>query len=176
MSQSPISNSGEFQVQLMGGNQGIGGKNIEITFKNNQNSYVFNQTTDSKGIASIVPNVEAGDYDVTCSFAGDGNYVKTTTTNKITVESKATEIDSQVTSTSTEPDYQSFYYTHSFEDTDTNGDGYVYLSDMNIAHTPKNIVNKMFSDSDDNKDGRLNHDEYYKFMYKLNYDKSSYGL
>ena len=140
MSQSPISNSGEFQVQLMGGNQGIGGKNIEITFKNNQNSYVFNQTTDSKGIASIVPNVEAGDYDVTCSFAGDGNYVKTTTTNKITVESKATEIDSQVTSTSTEPDYQSFYYTHSFEDTDTNGDGYVYLSDMNIAHTPKNIV------------------------------------
>ena len=47
---------------------------------------------------------------------------------------------------------------------------------MNIAHTPKNMVNKMFSDSDDNKDGRLNHDKYYKFMYKLNYDKSSYGL
>ena len=47
---------------------------------------------------------------------------------------------------------------------------------MNIAHTPKNIVNKMFADSDMDGDGRLNRAEYYKFMYKLNYDKSSYGL
>ena len=34
----------------------------------------------------------------------------------------------------------------------------------------------MFADSDMDGDGRLNRAEYYKFMYKLNYDKSSYGL
>lgn len=75
-----------------------------------------------------------------------------------------------------EPDYQSFYYTHTFEDTDKNRDGYVLLSDMNIAHTPKKVQNQMFADSDDDNDGKLNHDEYYKFMYKLNYDSHSYGL
>lgn len=42
----------------------------------------------------------------------------------------------------------------------------MYLSDMNIAHTPKNIQNKMFTDSDSDGNGRLNHDEYYKFIYK----------
>lgn len=129
-----------------------------------------------KGLASIVPNVEAGDYEVTCSFVGDENYAKSTATSKITVESKSTEIDSQITSTRTEPDYKSFSYPHSFEDTDKNGDGYVYLSDMNIAHTPQKIVKQMFADSDSNNDGRLNHNEYYKFMYKLNYDKDSYEL
>ena len=99
-----------------------------------------------------------------------------TTTNNTTTANTTTEISSQVTSTSTEPDYESFSYTHSFEDTDTNGDGYVSLSDMNIAHTPRNIQNQMFADSDDDGDGRLNSHEYYKFMYKLNYDRSSYGL
>ena len=176
ITQSPISSSGEFTVQLMGNTQGVAGKTIEITFKNNQNTYTFNQATNSQGLSSITPNVEPGDYEVTCSFAGDENYAKSSATNKMTVESKVTEISSQVTSTRTEPDYQSFSYSHSFEDTDKNGDGYVYLSDMNIAHTPKNIQNKMFADSDSDGDGRLNHDEYYKFMYKLNYDKSSYGL
>lgn len=176
ITKSPVSNSGEFTVQLMGNTQAVAGKTIEITFKNNQNAYTFNQVTDSQGLAPITLNVEPGDYDVTCTFAGDGNYAKTSTTNKVTVESKVTEINSQVTSTRTEPDYQSFSYSRSFEDTDKNGDGYVYLSDMNIAHTPKNIQNKMFADSDSDGDGRLNHDEYYKFMYKLNYDKSSYGL
>ena len=47
---------------------------------------------------------------------------------------------------------------------------------MNIVHTPKNIQERMFADSDDDSDGKLNHDEYYKFMYKLNYDYHSYGL
>ena len=176
ISESPVSNSGNFTVELTDNSQGISGKDIEITFKNDKNTYTFNQITDSKGLASIVPNVEEGEYEVTSSFKGDGDYGKSTTTGHVDVESKTVQTDSQVTSTRTEPDYQSFTYSHSFEDTDKNGDGYVYLSDMNIAHTPKNIVNKMFADSDSNGDGRLNHDEYYKFMYKLNYDKSSYGL
>ena len=78
--------------------------------------------------------------------------------------------------TSSEPDYESFTPVVSFEDTDIDGDGYVYLSNMNIAHTPENIQNQMFADSDDDGDGRLNYHEYHKFMYKLNYDRSSYGL
>lgn len=47
---------------------------------------------------------------------------------------------------------------------------------MNLAHTPFDIRDQMYTDSDDDNDGRLNHDEYYKFMYKLNYDRASYGL
>ena len=176
LNQSPISSSAEFQVQLSDGSQGIVGKSIEITFKNDKNTYTFNSITGNNGIASIMPNVEAGDYEVTCSFTGDESYSKSTTESPITVTATATEINNQITSTNTEPNYESFSYSNSFEDTDKNGDGYVTLSDMNIAHTPQNIVKKMYADSDDDGDGRLNRHEYYKFMYKLNYDRSSYGL
>lgn len=176
ISESPVANSGNFTVELTSGSQGISGKEIEITFKNDKNSYTFNGVTDNAGLVNVVANVEEGDYEVMASFAGDNDYKSSTATASYKVEAKATEIDSQVTSTRTEPDYESFSYPHSFEDTDTTGDGYVYLSDMNIAHTPQNIVKQMFSDSDDDHDGKLNHNEYYKFMYKLNYDKSSYGL
>lgn len=176
ISESPVANSGNFTVELTDGSQGISSKEIEITFKNDENSYTFNGETDNAGLVNVVSNVEEGDYEVTASFAGDSDYKSSSATASYKVEAKATEIDSQVTSSRTEPDYQSFSYSHSFEDTDTNGDGYVYLSDMNIAHTPRDIVKQMFADSDDDNDGRLNHDEYYKFMYKLNYDKSSYGL
>lgn len=75
-----------------------------------------------------------------------------------------------------EPDYESYHYSNSFEDTDRDGNGYVTLSDMNIAHTPQNIINQMYSDADMNGDGKLNRHEYYKFMYLLNYDYESYGL
>ena len=176
ISESPVANSGNFTVELSDGSTGISGKELEVTFKNDKNSYTFSGVTDSAGLVNVIANVEEGQYDVTVSFAGEGGYKSSSATKTYDVEAKSTEIDSQVTSTRTEPDYESFSYTHTFEDTDTDGDGYVYLSDMNIAHTPKNIVNQMFSDSDDDHDGRLNHDEYYKFMYKLNYDKSSYGL
>lgn len=176
LNQSPISSATEFQVQLSDGGQGIVGKPIEITFKNNKNTYTFNSITDNNGIAPITPNVESGDYEVTCSFKGDGNYSKSTTTSRVTVNATITEISSQITSTNTEPNYESFSYSNSFEETDKNGDGYVTLSDMNIAHTPQNIVKKMYSDSDNDGDGKLNRHEYYKFMYKLNYDRSSYGL
>ena len=97
----------------------------------------------------------------------------------VTNTSQATEINSDTvssSSTSDEIDYESYYYSNSFEDTDTDGDGYVTLSDMNLAHTPFDIRDQMYTDSDDDNDGRLNHDEYYKFMYKLNYDRASYGL
>ena len=98
------------------------------------------------------------------------------TANNTATVNTTTEIDSQVTSTNTEPDYESFSYSNSFEETDRNGDGYVTLSDMNIAHTPIDITNQMYADSDSDGDGRLNYHEYYKFMYKLNYDRDSYGL
>lgn len=176
VSQSPVSNSGNFTVKLVSGNQGVIGKEMQINFKNGAASYDFHATTDNAGLASIIPNIEAGEYDVEVKFTGDDKYSKSSTTGKVNIESKVTEINSQVSSTRTEPDYESYSYTNSFEDTDKNKDGYVYLSDMNIAHTPKNIVNKMFADSDMDGDGRLNRAEYYKFMYKLNYDKSSYGL
>ncbi|WP_407453801.1 hypothetical protein [Methanobrevibacter sp.] len=90
---------------------------------------------------------------------------------------KTTVIKNEETQpTSSEPDYESFQYTHSFADTDRDGDGYVLLNDMHIVHTPENIQHQMYADSDDNHDGKLNEHEYYKFMYKLNYDKHSYGL
>lgn len=75
-----------------------------------------------------------------------------------------------------EPDYESYSVPVSFEDTDTDGDGYVLLNDMNIAHTPQDVQYQMYADSDDDGDGKLNYHEYYKFMYKLNYDQASYGL
>jgi hypothetical protein len=176
MSESPLSNSANFTAELVSGNQAVSGKELKITFKNNKNTYDFTATTDNAGLANVIPNVEEGEYDVEVKFAGDDKYSQSSTSGKFNVETKITEIDSQVTSTRTEPDYESFSYPYSFEESDKNGDGYVYLSDMNIAHTPQNIVKQMFADSDNNGDGRLNHDEYYKFMYKLNYDKSSYGL
>lgn len=176
ISESPLSNSDNFTAELISGSQGVSGKELQITFKNSENTYEFSAVTDNAGLANIIPNVEEGEYDVEVKFAGDDEYSQSSATGKFNVETRITEIDSQVTSTRTEPDYQSFSYSHSFEDTDTNGDGYVTLSDMNIAHTPQNIVKQMYADSDSNGDGRLNHDEYYKFMYKLNYDKSSYGL
>lgn len=75
-----------------------------------------------------------------------------------------------------EIDYESYDYPQSFEDTDTDNDGFVILDDMTIQHTPQNIQNQMYIDSDEDSDGKLNYHEYYKFMYKLNYDRESYGL
>ena len=126
-------------------------------------TYLDETTANEEGAATVYPSVEVGDYDVICEFEGDSKYSPATATKKVTVKQA-------------EPDYQSYSYTHSFEDTDKNGDGYVLLSEMHIAHTPEDIQNRMLADSDDDGDGKLNHDEYYKFMYKLNYDRSSYGL
>ena len=97
----------------------------------------------------------------------------------VTSTPQATEINSDTvssSSTSDEIDYQAYRYSHSFEDTDSDGDGFVTLNDMNIANTPFDIRDQMYGDSDDDNDGRLNHDEYYKFMYKINYDRASYRL
>lgn len=160
---SSMTNAENFEVKLNGENGGISGKNITITFSNGKNSYDFSSKTDKKGIAKITPAVELGDYEVECEFEGDDEYSSASENKSITVKQA-------------EPDYESYSYTHSFEDTDKNGDGYVTLSDMHIVHTPKNIRDQMYADSDDNGDGKLNSHEYYKFMYKLNYDQASYGL
>lgn len=152
-----------FEVKLTGENGAISGEPVNVTFSNGKNSYEYSATTNGNGIAKVTPSVELGDYEVKCEFEGNNKYSPVTKTQSVTVKQA-------------EPDYESYYYTHSFEDTDINGDGYVTLSDMTIAHTPKNIQNQMYADSDDNGDGKLNRHEYYKFMYKLNYDKQSYGL
>lgn len=162
-SSSTITNSDEFNVALTDDEKVIENQEIKVTFKNDQNSYEFSANTNEEGVATIYPTVEVGDYEVICEFEGNSKYSPVTATKEVEVKQA-------------EPDYQSFSYTHSFEDTDKNGDGYVLLSDMNIAHTPENVQNRMFADSDDDRDGKLNHDEYYKFMYKLNYDSHSYGL
>lgn len=160
---SPMTNSEAFEVTLTDSEKSIEGKEIKITFKNNDKNYEYSAKTNNKGVATTYPSVELGDYEVICEFEGDSEYGPVTVTKEITVKQA-------------EPDYQSFSYSHSFEDTDKNNDGYVLLNEMTIAHTPKNIQDKMFADSDDNSDGKLNHDEYYKFMYKLNYDYHSYGI
>ena len=152
-----------FEVKLTGENGAISGEPVNVTFSNGKNSYEYSATTNGNGIAKVTPSVELGDYEVKCEFEGNDKYSPVTQSKSVTVKQA-------------EPDYESYYYTHSFEDTDINGDGYVTLSDMTIAHTPKNIQNQMYADSDDNGDGKLNRHEYYKFMYKLNYDKQSYGL
>jgi predicted nucleic acid-binding Zn ribbon protein len=162
-SASTISNSDKFKVKLTDGDDIIKNQKIKITFKNNKNSYDYSAKTNGNGVASINPSVAVGDYDVICEYEGNSKYRPASVTKEIKVKEA-------------EPDYQSYRYSNSFEDTDKNRDGYVYLSDMNIAHTPKNIQKQMFAESDDDNDGKLNHDEYYKFMYKLNYDRQSYGL
>ena len=160
---SSMTNEEIFSVKLSGDNGGISDANIRITFSNGKDTYDFNAKTNANGIAEITPAVDLGDYDVKCEFEGNDKYSSATQGKTITVKQA-------------EPDYESYSYTHTFEDTDKNGDGYVTLSDMNIAHTPKKIRDQMYSDSDDNGDEKLNRHEYYKFMYKLNYDKQSYGL
>lgn len=160
---SQMTNEETFKVELVGKNGALQGKNIKVTFSDGENSYDFVASTNANGIAEITPTVDLGDYEVVCEFEGDDDYSQASTTKPVTV-------------VQAEPNYESYSYSHSFEDTDSNGDGYVTLSDMNIAHTPKNIQNQMYSDSDDDGDGKLNRHEYYKFMYKLNYDKGSYGL
>ena len=152
-----------FEVKLTGENGAISGEPVNVTFSNGKNSYEYSATTNGNGIAKVTPSVELGDYEVKCEFEGNDKYSPVTQSKSVTVKQA-------------EPDYESYSYSRSFESTDINGDGYVTLSDMTIAHTPKNIQNQMYADSDDNGDGKLNRHEYYKFMYKLNYDKQSYGL
>lgn len=160
---SQISAGDNFKVRLSGENGGVSGRLVKITFSNSNNNYEFSATTDQNGYAMFSPTVDLGDYEVTCEFEGDDEYSSTSSTSHVNIKEA-------------EPNYESYYYFHSFEDTDKDGDGFVTLSDMNIAHTPKNIQNQMYSDSDDDGDGKLNRHEYYKFMYKLNYDYHRYGL
>lgn len=160
---SPMESSDSFQVALEDSEGGVSEKNIKITFKNDKNTYNFTAKTNQNGIATINPSVELGDYEVICEFEGDSDYKPHSVTKPITIKKQ-------------EPNYESYSYSHSFGETDTDGDGYVVLSEMNIAHTPEYVQNQMFADSDDDGDGRLNQHEYYKFMYKLNYDFHSYGL
>ena len=158
-----ITTDDEFSVRLTEDGAGIANENIHIVFDDNGKAYEFDVVTDSNGEASVEPGLDVGKYEVGCKFDGNGKYKESNDIMTLTVKEK-------------EPDYESFYYTHSFSETDSNGDGYVLLNDMHMAHTPKDIQYQMYADADDDHDGKLNEHEYYKFMYKLNYDKQSYGL
>ena len=152
-----------FTVKLGGDGEGIANENVHFVFDDNGHPYEFDEETDSKGMASVRPNLDEGEYEVGCKFDGNDKFQESSAHMKLTVKEN-------------EPDYESYSYPRTFESTDLDGDGYVLLNDMNIAHTPKDIQYQMYADADDNHDGKLNEHEYYKFMYKLNYDKQSYGL
>ncbi len=158
-----ITTDDDFSVRLTSNGAGIANQNIHVVFDDNGKAFEFDAVTDEDGDASFEPGLDVGKYEVACKFDGNAKYSESYGDMTVNVKEK-------------EPDYESYHYTHSFSDTDSNGDGYVLLSDMHIAHTPENIQHQMYSDSDDNHDGKLNEHEYYKFMYKLNYDKQSYGL
>ena len=158
-----ITTADEFSLKLTADGAGIANENVHIVFDKDGEPFEFDAVTDKKGKVSFVPDLDVGKYKVACKFDGNAKY-------------KESYADMTVYVKENEPDYESFYYTHSFAETDKNGDGYVLLSDMHIVHTPENIRQQMYADSDDNHDGKLNEHEYYKFMYKLNYDKHSYGL
>lgn len=155
-----MTTDGEFVAKLTSNGNGIVGENVHVVFSDGQS---FDGTTDNEGNAHINPNLNPGQYNVECSFQGDNKYSSSSVNGVITVD-KA------------EPDYMAYTPFNSFSSTDKNNDGYVVLSDMNIAHTPKDIVNQMFSDADEDNDGKLNDYEYHKFMYLLNCDRESYGL
>lgn len=153
----------DFSVKLTSDGAGIANQKVHVVFDDNGKAYEFDTVTDEDGEASLEPGLDVGKYEVACKFDGNAKYTESYADMTVNIKEK-------------EPDYESYSYSRSFESTDTNGDGYVLLSDMNIAHTPKNVQYQMYADSDDNHDGKLSEHEYYKFMYKLNYDKQSYGL
>ena len=159
---SSIATDDDFKMKLTSDGNGIANEKIHVVFDNGD-KYEFDAVTNSKGKASISPDLDVGKYEVTCKFAGNAKYKESSDTMTLKVKEK-------------EPNYEAYDYPRTFASTDTDGDGYVLLGDMNIAHTPKNVQHQMYADSDDNHDGKLNEHEYYKFMYKLNYDKHSYGL
>lgn len=159
---SAITTADDFGVRLTCDGVGIANEKVHFIFDNGQ-TYEFDAVTNSKGKASVSPGLDVGDYEVTCRFDGNAKYKESADHKSLTVKEN-------------EPDYESYSYARSFASTDTNGDGYVLLNDMNIVHTPEDIQHQMYADADDNHDGKLNEHEYYKFMYKLNYDYHSYGL
>lgn len=160
---STLTANDEFNVKLTSQGNPLIGKNVHIVFENGETTFDFNRTTDENGEASIIPEITFGNYTVTCHFDGDNEY-------------SSCEASSEITVKEPEPDYMSYEPFISFSATDTSGNGYVEYGEMNLAHTPQNIGKQMFADSDDDGDGRLNDYEYHKFMYKLNYGRSEYGL
>ena len=162
-SSSTITTADDFSARLTADGAGIANENIHIVFDRNGEPFEFEAVTDKNGKVSFVPNLDVGKYEVICKFDGNAKYQESSSIMTVNVKEK-------------EPDYDSFNFVRSFESTDLDGDGYVVLSDMNMPHTPENIQHQMYSDSDDNHDGKLNKHEYNKFMYKLNYDRHSYGL
>lgn len=160
---SAITADDEFSVKLTGKDTALAGKNIHIVFKNGETTFDFNRTTDENGKASLIPEIPLGNYTVTCRFDGDDKYSACDASGEITVKEA-------------EPDYMSYEPFISFVHTDSNGNGYVEYNEMNLAHTPINIGTQMFSDSDEDGDGRLNDYEYHKFMYILNNERPKYGL
>lgn len=162
-SDSTLTTSDNLIVKLTADEKPLNNKKIRIILDKNGILNEFNVKTNSKGIAKIKPNVDVGNYEVMCQFEGDDKYSQSSANISLIIEEA-------------EPDYLSYTPIVSFGETDKNNDGYILLSDMNMPHTPVDAQNRIFSDSDDDHDGKLNYYEYHKFMYKLNYERPEYGL
>lgn len=94
---------GKLSIQLTDQNKtAISKEKINITITNKKGKVVLNETvkTNSKGKANLDLNLENGKYNVTVTFAGNENFTASNTTQKLTVEVKAAEI--QATSSSSD--------------------------------------------------------------------------
>jgi parallel beta-helix repeat protein len=66
----------------------IANQTVKVTI----NNVTYNATTDEKGVATVNTKLANGKYDVSMEYAGEGTYVKTIATSKITVVDSATTL------------------------------------------------------------------------------------
>ncbi|OWT33156.1 hypothetical protein BGI41_03865 [Methanobrevibacter sp. 87.7] len=64
--------------------------NQKVQFKISGLTTVYSATTDAKGVASFIINLNSGSYTVTASFAGNGNYQSSSKSSKVYVVSNST--------------------------------------------------------------------------------------
>lgn len=81
----------------------IANETIKVTLNsNNQTTNEYNVTTNSKGIATLtITGVNAGNYNLICSFDGNNVYKSNETSKSVTIEEGVVETISQNQSSST---------------------------------------------------------------------------
>lgn len=74
----------KYSVKLVDeNNTALMGKEIQF----NVNNQIYSNVTDNGGICVIYPKLSLGDYEVLIDFLGDGKYIKSTNSSKISVKS-----------------------------------------------------------------------------------------
>jgi len=126
VSNTVVSNGTYFNVYLKSGSSKVlSNKNITITISNK----TYTKTTDSCGKASLLINLNKGNYPVTIKFAGDTYYVSSSKTMTLNV----TAITAIISASSTTVGVNSSNYgKYSIKLTDINGN---VLSGKNITVT-----------------------------------------